>query len=151
VVLVLLSGVVLTWRRILLVVAAVVALAVGVALLDYARSAANQTHVGRFVGEVLHGGADRTVHRKLDASLASFGNVAMTLFVVVTLAAAAVGRQRLVAALRRVPGLPAGMAGIALLAVLGTFLNDSGVVVATAALLLGGLAPVAAGLQRRAP
>ena len=148
VVLVLLAGVALTWRRLLLVVAAALALAVGVALLDYARPAEHQTHVGRFVGEVLHGGAGRTVRRKLDASLASFGNAAMTSFVVVTLAAAAVGRHRIAAAVRRVPGLPAAAVGVVMIAVIGTFLNDSGVIVATAALLLGGLTMVAAGLQR---
>ena len=149
VVLVLLAGVALTWRRLGLIVVGAAALAVGIALLDYARPAEHQTHVGRFVGEVLHGGAGRTVRRKLDASLQSFGNAAMTSFVVVTMAVAAVGRQRIAAAIQRVPGLPAAMVGVGIIAVLGTFLNDSGVIVATAALLLGGLSPVAAGLQRR--
>jgi hypothetical protein len=149
IVLVLLAGVTLTWRRGVLLLAAAATLAVGVALLDYARPVADQTHVGRFVGEVLHGGAWRTVRRKLDASLGSFGNIAVTGFVVATISVAIVGRQRIAVALRTVPGLTSGMVGVALLAVLGTFLNDSGVVVAAAALLLGGLAPVAGGLQRR--
>lgn len=151
VVVALLAGVALTWRRLLLVVAGALALAVGVALLDYARPAEHQTHVGRFVGEVLHGGAARTVRRKLDASLSSFGNVAATVLVVVTAAAIAVDRHRLLAALRRVPGLPAAAVGVGMIAVLGTLLNDSGVVVAAAALLLGVLSPVAAGLHRRSP
>ncbi len=100
-------------------------LAVAVALADYARPAADQTHVGRFVGQVLHGGAGPVVHRKINASLGSFGNAALTSLVIVTIAAAVTFSPGLVRALRRVPGLLPGAVATAVLAVLGTFLNDS--------------------------
>ncbi|MDQ1696935.1 MAG: hypothetical protein QOJ03_2288 [Frankiaceae bacterium] len=145
----LLAGVRLSWRRLLLIAVAAALLGCGVALLDYARPVAHQTHVGRFVGQVLHGGAARVVRRKLDASLGSFGNIAITGFVVVTAVAAMGGRRRLVPLLRTVPGLPAAAVAVAVLAVLGTFLNDSGVVVAATTLLLAVFAVVAPGSLAR--
>ena len=57
-------------------------------LLDYARPAAHQTHAGRFVGQVLHGGAAQVVHRKADAVLGSFTNPVVTMAVVVLFAIA---------------------------------------------------------------
>jgi hypothetical protein len=132
-----LAGVRLTFARVLLIVAGVALLAVGVALADYARPAADQTHVGQFVGQVLHGGAWRVVRRKLDASLGSFGNVAITGFVLLAAMAALVARRALLRGLRTVPGLLNAAVAVGLLAVLGTFLNDSGIVVASSALWLG--------------
>ena len=146
VLLALVLGIRVTWRRVFLVVVAAAVLAVGIALLDYARPVAHQTHVGRFVGQVLHGGASVVVRRKLHASLSSFGNVAVTGFVVVLLAGVLAARKPVAKALRAVPGLSAGCVVVGLLALLGTFLNDSGVVIALVALLVTFLAPVAAGL-----
>ena len=139
-----LLGIRLTWQRMVALILGAAALAVGVAFADYARPAADQTHVGRFVGQVLHGGAGRVVHRKFDASLGSFGNVANTSFVAVLALAALLSRQRVVPALRRVPGLLPATVAVAVLAVLGTLLNDSGVVVGVAALYLALCAVAAA-------
>ncbi|HEU5035122.1 MAG TPA: hypothetical protein VFT62_10255 [Mycobacteriales bacterium] len=146
----LLAGVRLSWQRVAAVVVGAAVLATGVALLDYSRPAPRQTHVGRFVGQVLHGGAGGVLNRKLGASLASFQNAALTSLVVVTIIAAILFRRELVAMLRQVPGLPATAVAVAVLAFLGTFLNDSGVVVAAFADLLVIFTITAAGACRAA-
>ena len=129
-----------------------VALAVAVGLLDYSRPEDNQTHAGRFVGDVLHGRAWTTVHRKADAVLGSLATPAVT--------AARRGRRRPGSALlarhfgcrcTRASELGPPTAAVAVLAVLGSLLNDSGVFVAAAALLAFVPAAVAATLGRREP
>ena len=142
----LLAGLRLTWQRLVAMAVTVVALAVGVALIDYARPADDQTHVGRFVGEVLHGGAGETVRRKLDASLTSFKSVALSILVGVLIVVVVAARQQVAAALRRVDGLTEAAIALVVLAVLGTFLNDSGVVVAGTVILLAVFAAGAGGL-----
>jgi hypothetical protein len=120
------AGVALTRARVATVVLAAVLVALGAMLLDYARPADRQTHAGRFVGQVLHGGAWQVVHRKLDAVLASFDNPAVTALVVVAAIAAAL-------AWRRQPQVRPAIGAVATLAVVGSALNDSGVFVAAAA------------------
>jgi hypothetical protein len=142
----LLAGVRLTWRRIVAVALAAIVLAVGVALIDYARPAHEQTHVGRFVGEVLHGGAGSTIRRKLDASLTSFKSVALSLLVAVVILIVVAARRQVAVTLRRVDGLTEAAVALVVLAVLGTFLNDSGVVVAGTVILLAVFAAGAAAL-----
>ena len=144
--LVLLAGIRLTWRRLVALALAAVALAVGVALIDYARPADDQTHVGRFVGEVLHGGAGKTIHRKFDASLNSFKSVSLTILVAVLVVVVVRARRQVTEALRRVDGLGEAALALVVLAVLGTFLNDSGVVVAGTVILLAVFAAGAGGL-----
>ena len=131
-----LLGVRVTWRRMLAIaVVAVVAISV-VGVADHARGAGAQTHLGRFVGQVLHGGADTVVQRRVTAVGRSFGNVPFTLLVLAVIVAAVLCwpgfRQRVAP----VPGLLAALAGVAVLAVLGTVLNDSGVAVAAFVLIL---------------
>jgi hypothetical protein len=98
------------------------------------------------VGQVLHGGAGRVVRRKLDASLGSFTNVALTVLVALVLVVVVAGRPQVAAMLRRVPGLREAALALGLLALLGTFLNDSGVVVGGTVLMLTVLAIAASGL-----
>ena len=142
----LVAGVRLTWPRIAGALGAAAVVAVAVALADYSRAPDAQTHVGRFVGQVLHGGAGEVVRRKLDASLLSFGNVALTSLVVVAAALAIIARERLAERLRVVPGATESVVPLAMLAVLGTFLNDSGVVVGGTVVMLVVFAWAAAGL-----
>jgi hypothetical protein len=142
----LLMGMRLTWRRAVLAVLLAALAAVGVALIDYARPADKQTHVGRFVGDVLHGGASQTIHRKFDASIESFKNVALTLLVVGLIAVAIAARRQVAETLRRVDGLAEAATALVVLAVLGTFLNDSGVVVGGTVILLTLFAAGAGGL-----
>jgi hypothetical protein len=100
---------------------AVVAAAVAVA--DYARPAAERTHLGRFVGEVLHGGWTGTVSRK--ASSAAHSLATWYPLLVVGSAAMAwslLGRFR----------DPATVRVLATTWVLGSVVNDTGLVVAAA-------------------
>ena len=143
----LLAGVRLTWRRLLAGAVGVAAVVVLVALADYARPREHQTHVGRFVGQVLHGGAGHVLHRKLDASLGSFGSPGFIGLVGVTILIVLVDRRLVTSTLRQVSGLTAGAAALVVLAVLGTFLNDSGIVVGGAVILLATLAVGASGVR----
>jgi hypothetical protein len=143
----LLAGVRLTWRRVLTGAVGVAALAVLVALADYARPPADQTHVGRFVGQVLHGGAGHVIHRKLGSSLNSFDSPGFTGLVAAAVVLVAFDRRRVIATLQRINGLPQAALALILLAVLGTFLNDSGVVVGGSVVMLAVLAVGASGAK----
>ena len=127
-----LAGVRITSRRAFAVVAGAVALAVVAGLADYARPQSHQTHAGRFVGQVLHGGAWTVLHRKTDAVLGSFGTPLVTALVVVLVLAAVFARRRGALA-EPVPGVRAAALAVAVLAVVGSLLNDSGIFVAAAA------------------
>lgn len=128
----LVAGIRVSRRRVAGFVAVALLVAVAVAAADYARPAADQTHIGRFAGQVLHGGALRVVRRKADASLGSVGNSITTWLVAVVIVASGLARRRLPSLLARVEGLPAAVVSAAVLAVLGSALNDSGISVAAA-------------------
>ncbi|HEX3706354.1 MAG TPA: hypothetical protein VHV76_06955 [Mycobacteriales bacterium] len=127
----------ITWRRAVLAGVATVVVVIGVALADYSRPATSQSHVGRFVGQVLHGGAGAEVHRKLDASLSTFGATVGTFVAAVALAAAVAAWPRITASLRSTPGLTAGAVAATVTAILGVALNDSGVPIAAMAAIVG--------------
>ncbi len=145
---VLVMGLRLTWRRAALALLATAVVAVGVALADYSRPATSQTHVGRFVGQVLHGGAWAEVHRKADSALATFGPTVGTFVAVTALAVAVVTWRQILAAVDSVPGLRAGTIAAATTAVLGVCLNDSGIPIAAMAVMVG-LSAVYGGLAGR--
>ena len=150
VLLALVAGVRVTWRKVVIVAAAAVALAVAVGLLDYSRASEHQTHAGRFVGEVLHGRAWTTVHRKADAVLGSLATPLVAVLVVgVAVLALLIWRARVRMPVAARPELGPTAAAVAVLAVLGSLLNDSGVFVAAAALLAFLPAAVAATLSFR--
>lgn len=144
--LLLLAGWRLSRRRAAAIAGGAVVLAAAAALADYARPASEQTHLGHFVGQVLHGGSGTTLHRKLVGTLQLQGELPL----VAALVALALPRRtwdRPRAWLRRTPGLTAAVAGLLVLAVLGALLNDSGVavlgfvVVAAAPAIVAGTAP----------
>jgi hypothetical protein len=134
---VLVMGARLTWRRVLLAFAATVVVAVLVALADYSRPATSQTHVGRFVGQVLHGGAWTEVHRKANAALSTFGWTVGTFVAVIAIVAVVAAWPRALRAVESVPGLRAGAVAAATTAVLGVCLNDSGIPIAAMAVMVG--------------
>lgn len=134
-----------SWRRVVLAAAGTAVVAVAVALADYSRSPAKQTHVGRFVGQVLHGGAWTEVHRKADAMFGSFGVTVPTFVAAVAVLLAILRRQLLRAALTGQPGLAPAALGTAVIGVLGTVLNDSGVQVAAVAAIVAVAAVYASG------
>jgi hypothetical protein len=106
----------------------------GVAFLDHLRPPDQQSHLGRFFGDLLAGRGMPVVGRKATAMLNSFGNpeltpvaVAALLFLVVVLAQPWNPRAPLRLAFQQVPLLRAGLAGALVTALLGTVVNDSGV------------------------
>jgi hypothetical protein len=131
VVLAVLAGVRLSARRIVAIVGGTALLAVAVGLADYSRPASSQTHIGQFVGQVLHGGGAGTeVGRKAHAALGTVGVTISTILVVVALVVALLRRQRVRRAVEGSAGLLALLAGVVTVAVLGSALNDSGLNVA---------------------
>lgn len=134
---VLVMGARLTWRRVVLAFAATAVIAVLVALADYSRPATAQTHVGRFVGQVLHGGAWTEVHRKANAALSTFGWTVGTFVAVIALVALVLTWPRVLRAVEAVPGLRAGATAATATAVLGVCLNDSGIPIAAMAVMVG--------------
>ena len=97
-----------------------------------------QTHVGRFVGQVLHGGAGAEVHRKVERGA---GHVRATVgtFVVAhrDRGCGRVVAADLVRAVDSLPGLRAGVIAATVTAVLGVCLNDSGIPIAAMAVVVG--------------
>jgi hypothetical protein len=119
-----------------LVLGVAVVAVVAVGALDHARGSGAETHLGRFVGQLLHGSGGADVRRRLSAAGTSFGNVPFTLLVVAAVIVFIAARDRVRRDLAAVEGLPAAVAAIATVALLGTLLNDSGVVVAAFALIM---------------
>jgi hypothetical protein len=126
-----------TKLRIVAVVVTTVVVAVGLALIDYTRPATDQTHVGRFVGQVLHGGASTEFRRKMDAALASFGLTIGTFVVIFAVVLAVVCRKRIAASLGRLAGGAAAAVAATVVAVLGVVVNDSGITIAAMAAIVG--------------
>jgi hypothetical protein len=136
----------ISWRHLLAVLSATIATLAAFALYDYSRPAANQTHVGRFVGQLADGSAWPVIGRKLNSSLATFtgGMSRWVVLVWLVLAAAAyVGHRRGQLAVRAdVDRRTAAGLVLALVTVgfLGAALNDSGL--AITAFVLYASAPV---------
>jgi hypothetical protein len=146
-----LAGVRLSVTRVALVLAVTAFVAVGIALADYSRPAPSQTHIGRFVGQLLHGGAGTEVGRKAHAALATVGLTVSTLVVVVCVVAAVVRRNRLRGAANVDAGLLALLAGTVTAAVLGSVLNDSGLNIAAVVAAVAVSAGFCAQWPTRAP
>ncbi len=129
----LLTGARVSLRRLLLALAAAVAVVGCFALLDYARPAADQTHLGRFVGQLLHGGATTVVRRKAEANLHLLTHSVLTLLVPLAVALLAGVLLRPAGGLRRAfqlaPAFRAGMVAVLVMGVVGFAVNDSGVAV----------------------
>jgi hypothetical protein len=115
------------------VILVAVGLAVGFA--DLARPADSRTHVGRFfekVGDEGLSGFTTVVGRKASLMLQTFGNTGWVLLVagvLASLAYVAWRTDRLRALVDAVPTLRAALVSFAVLVVLTTLLNDSGVAI----------------------
>jgi hypothetical protein len=131
--LLLLTGVRRSWRGGLLAVVVGVVPVVAVALWDYHRPADRRTHIGDFVGQVIHGQAGSVLGRKLSANLHQLVSSPFLPLVIGTVALVSVAvwleRPRLQGLLGRTPGLASGLTVVVVCAVLGGLLNDSGVTV----------------------
>ena len=133
-----LSGRRISWRVVLTAAAASVAVVAAFGLLDYARPVEAQTHLGRFVGQLVHGGAAAVVRRKAMANVHLLTHSVLTfvvplavVFVSVVLLRPAGGLRRALAAL---PALRAGLIAVLVMSVAGFAFNDSGVAVPALAL-----------------
>jgi hypothetical protein len=140
------SGLRVSWRYVLGVVAGTVVIAAVFALVDYSRPAAQRTHLGRFVQQVVDGTAWDVVHRKLGSSLHTFTDGWprwVSLIWLVLALAVVVGRRRVRLRIgedvdrRTAGGL---VVALAVLGVLGAGLNDSGL--AVTAFVLGVAVPL---------
>jgi hypothetical protein len=102
-----------------------VAVAMAAAWLDYARPAADRTHLGQFVHDLLHGGWGDTVTRKMDANLHALTHTWSPFFLAFTVAIGVWLLRR-----RRDPALDDTVRALAVLWVVGALVNDTGIVLA---------------------
>ena len=115
---------------------AAVVVALGAALVDFARPEADRTHLGRLVERIRDNGPGEgwtVVHRKLSENLATVGSNILGLVLLFVVVAAIVlwraDRARVRTVLTQVPEWRAACVGFAVLAVLGFAFNDSGMTV----------------------
>ncbi len=131
-------GIRLTWKRIVLIALATVALFFGVAFADWLRPAASRTHLGRFFQSILDGSATDIVLRKGQQNLAIlFGNYRLALLVPVALVfviyvlarPTSWGSRALERAYERAPVFRPCLVALLVMLTLGFLLNDSGVAI----------------------
>ncbi len=104
------------------------------AVADYARPEASQTHLGRFVGSLLHGGTGLTAPRRHLAAAAhslisSPFNLAALLVAGLAVVVVRGGFRPQCRAVAAVPGMGGGLLAAAAAVTLGGLVNDSGVAV----------------------
>ncbi len=120
-------------RTVAVIAAVLVATGVVVGLVDLSRPADSRTHVGRFfekIGTDGPAGFATVIGRKLSLMLGTFSNTAWVLAVlsvVILLALAATRTDVFTRLAASIPTLPKGLLCFAVLVVLATALNDSGV------------------------
>jgi hypothetical protein len=152
------AGVAVTPRRVGIVVGLAVLVVAAFALADYARPASEQTHLGRFVGQVLHGGAWTVVHRKAQGNLALLTHSVLTLLVPLAVVLLTAVLLRPWGGLRHAftasPALRHGLVATLVMGVVGFFTNDSGVAIPALAMTVAipfAIAASAQALRRAGP
>jgi hypothetical protein len=117
------------------------------AIADHARPAAEQTHLGRFVGQVLDGSAGGVLRRKAESNLSLLFHSPVTALLPLVVAGVVVLFLRPPPPLRRVfdrsPAWRAGLLAVATASGLGFVVNDSGAAVAALAIVVAVPATVA--------
>lgn len=139
---ILVSGRRVGFIRLQLLRAAGMTLVLGVAFLDYLRPPDQQTHMGRFFGDLVKGDALPWLERKFTAMVHTFANptlvpivVAAFLFLLLVLhRPGRAGAGGLQLAYERAPMLRAGLSGAFVTALVGGAVNDSGIAVPALAL-----------------
>ncbi|GAA0381643.1 hypothetical protein Acor_53190 [Acrocarpospora corrugata] len=126
-----------------------------IAYLDYTRPPASQTHLGRFVGQVIDGTFLPVITRKLEAMLHTLlspnlmpvviAAFAFLIFALLRPGAATAGV--LPVAFDRAPMLKAGLLGALVSGVVGMLVNDSGAAVLSMALALAVPLVLSAGIR----
>lgn len=137
-------GVRLTWRRVVAVLGAGALTVALFAVADWLRPADARTHLGAFVQTVLDGGAGAVIARKAGQNLSnlvgsSFTFIAIGAVVVVVLGIRRAGGRLgapLVQVARALPVLRAGLVAFAVVQTIAFLLNDSGIVIPAIGLAL---------------
>jgi hypothetical protein len=119
-----------------------VAVITAIAVVDYLRPAADRTHLGVFVQQVIDGDAGPVLLRKLSAMLHSLSNVWVTALAICALLFLFLVLRRptqyrasaLDMAYSRAPALRAGLTSAMITAVVGCLVNDSGIQIPALAL-----------------
>ena len=139
------AGYRVSWSRLAAAGAAGVAVVAGFAVADYQRPVPARTHLGRFVDQLLHGGAGAVIRRKAQANAELLLHSVWSPFVplLVLLAAAIVlrpdrmGAGGLARDYDRAPTLRVGLLAVLVTAVVGFAVNDSGIAVPSLAIVFG--------------
>lgn len=130
----------LSAAKAVLIAASAVGVVLVLGLADYARAPGAQTHLGRFVGKILHGGALTVLGRKAHADLqlltANVGTLVVPFILAVAVWLVLRPRPRLAAAYDDHPPLRFGMISLAVLSLVGLVVNDSGLAIPAVAVLL---------------
>lgn len=137
------AGVKLSWRRLLLFGGGAAALMLLVLFLDWLRPADQRTHFGNFFESILSGEAGAVLLRKIGMNIDILTQNWMTLFLPVVVALvlwAAISPARFRIPLlnewyRDMPLLRTSVISLAVLLTVGTFINDSGIVVPAVGIL----------------
>ncbi|HUR73592.1 MAG TPA: hypothetical protein VMZ00_04905, partial [Sporichthya sp.] len=154
------SGARITLWRALAVGAGTVAVAAAIALVDWRRDAADRSHLGRFVQDVLDGDGPNVIGRKLDANLGLLADAPVIVAAAVPLVAllvlalfrpAVLRLHGLARAQNADPVLRPLLLACLCTGMIGWAVNDSGVIVPAVALVAGGplLVAIWAGIWAR--
>lgn len=123
----------ITLRPVLAAGAGGILLVTGLASLDHRRSDEQRSHLGRFWGRLVDGGARQVIERKTDSMLNSLGSVWLTLASALTLIAlmsAMLRRNGVLGPLfHQAPALRVALSAVLATAVAGFAVNDSGIAV----------------------
>jgi len=128
----------ISWKRLAIALVGAVVVVAAFAVGDYLRPAADRTHLGRFVQDLLNGHAGTVIVRKGQANLRVLrtsilaGAVPLAALVVAVLAGRPWGG--LGQALKSRPQLRGGLIATAVMAVIGFAVNDSGIAIPAMAL-----------------
>ena len=140
----LVAGARISWLRMALIGVAALATISLVAYLDWRHPAAERSHLGRFVQQVLDGDAATVVERKLEANLRAFRNYLLALIVPIGFAFVVLVLMRPVAwraaalarAYDRAPTLRLGVIAMLVTLGVGFAVNDSGIAIPAVALFV---------------
>ena len=147
-----LTGTTLTPGRLVVILGAGAAVVIAIALADYFRPPSEQTHLGRFIGQILDGTAWTIGRRKLFANWNVLTGSVLTILCVVLLVIVVlllrrrppVGHEYAAA---HAPYVAAGVLGVLAVSILGFAVNDSGIAVTAASLVV--VVPAALGVLAR--
>ncbi|WP_406284710.1 hypothetical protein [Embleya sp. NBC_00896] len=144
----LLTGTRVSWAKVGLVGLGAVVVIGAIAVLDWLRPAADRSHLGRFVQEIVDGDAGDTLHRKMMGNLHSFTTpftlIIPVVFVLLILAVRNPEKWRspsLARSFEAVPWFRSTLVACWLTAVVGYAVNDSGIQIPAVALTIA--APLA--------